>query len=470
MEIISIHFLIFIALTIAGYALLSRPAQNFWLLAASYIFYLSWGWQYSIVLAGLTVFNFLLGKRIAKGNGKIFLWVGIGINTLSFLLLKVLIGPYGFSLLEIFKVLGEFHSAMLLPIGFSFYVLQAISYLVDISRSPKLSDHSLGDFALYMAYFPKLLSGPIERPATFLTQISQGRIVNNATIGRGLGLIIIGLLRKMVIADHLRLFQPEGLFFQPAEFASSEKVIGLLLFAFILYNDFAGYSAIVRGISLLFGIELTINFRQPFFANSFSDFWNRWHISLSSWLRDYIFFPLRRSMIKGKLPQSATVLVPPLITMLASGLWHGSYLSMIFWGGLHGFFLVFQEVVLNRFILRARENKFTNPVLIGFIFTFTSLAWVPFGASSLGTAITYYQGLFSSFTAVPLPAFSLFDLSFLVILSLFIDWQEFRTNNTEFFINWKPSTQAWAMAFALLILILFTSSRTDLSGFVYQGF
>lgn len=470
MEIISTQFLFFVVLTIIGYAFLSRPVQNFWLLAASYIFYLSWGWQYSFFLAGLTVFNFLLGKRIAKGNSKFFLWAGIGINTLSFLLLKVLIGPYGFSLLEIFQVPGEFRSAILLPIGFSFYILQAISYLVDISRSPKLSNHSLSDFALYLAYFPKLLSGPIERPAVFLAQISQDRIINNTMIGRGLGLIIIGLLRKVVIADHLRLFQPERLFFQPAEFAFSEKVIGLLLFAFILYNDFAGYSSIVRGISLLFGIELTINFRQPFFANSFSDFWNRWHISLSAWLRDYIFFPLRRSMVKGKLPQSLTVLVPPLITMLASGLWHGSYLSMIFWGGLHGFFLIFQEFILSRFIQRTKENKVGYFALIGFIFMFTSLAWVPFGASSLGTAITYYQGLFSSFTVVSLPDFSLFDLSFLLILSLLIDWQEYRKNDTEFFMNWTISTQAWAMALALFMLILFTSSKTDLSGFVYQGF
>ncbi|PKN94866.1 MAG: hypothetical protein CVU44_03415 [Chloroflexi bacterium HGW-Chloroflexi-6] len=469
MEIVSTQFLVFVVAVLVVYALLTRRAQNLWLLAASYIFYITWGWQFAATLAGLTILNYLLGQRIARGNGRIFLWIGIGLNASALLLLKMLVGPYGDSLLATLG-LPAATTALLLPIGFSFYILQAISYLVDLARAPKLAGASLADLALYLAYFPKLLSGPLERPAAFFVQLGRERQVDNLSFGRGLGLILIGLLRKVVIADHLRLVQSADLFSKPVEFVFSEKLIGLLVFAFILYNDFAGYSSIVRGVSLLFGIELTVNFRQPFFANSFSDFWNRWHISLSGWLRDYIFFPIRRSMLKAKLPQSLTVIFPPLVTMLASGLWHGSYLSMLFWGGLHGAYLIFQEFALNRFLPRLKENRLAQIILPVFIFIFTSLAWVAFGASSLGTAFTYYRGLLPPFGFATLPEFSIFDLGLPLFLSLFIDWQEYRTNEVDFFVQWKPASQAWGLALAVLVLILFSASGADLSGFVYQGF
>jgi D-alanyl-lipoteichoic acid acyltransferase DltB (MBOAT superfamily) len=470
MEIVSLQFAVFTALVLAAYALLSRRVQNLWLLAASYIFYLTWGWQFAATLAGLTIFNYLLGQRIATTqNARILLWIGIGLNASALLLLKVLIGPYGDSLIATLR-LPAVTSTLLLPIGFSFYILQAISYLVDLSRTPKLAAASLADFALYLAYFPKLLSGPIERPSAFFAQLAKERQVNNATFGRGLGLILIGLLRKVVISDQLRLFHPADLFSKPAEFVFSEKLLGLFVFAFILYNDFAGYSAIVRGVSLLFGIDLTVNFKQPFFANSFSDFWNRWHISLSAWLRDYIFFPLRRSMVKASLPQNLTIIFPPMVTMLASGLWHGSYLSMLFWGGLHGLYLVFQEFVLNRLFPKDKDSPLRQTILVAFVFVLTSLAWIPFGASSLGSAFIYFKSFLPPYHFAPLPDFFFFDLGFPLFLSLFIDWQEYRINNVDFFMQWKPALQAGALALVLLLLLLFSVSGTDLSGFVYQGF
>lgn len=470
MEIVSTQFFAFVIIVLAIYALLSRRAQNLWLLAASYFFYISWGWQFAVTLATLTLLNYLLGQQIAKAkNSRILLWIGIGLNTSTLLLLKVLAGPYGNSIAQRLSI-STITGGILLPIGFSFYILQAISYLVDLSRTPKLSAASLTDFALYLAYFPKLLSGPLERPAVFFTQLSRERRVDNTIFGRGLGLILIGLLRKIVIADQLRIFQSVELFLKPADFVFSEKLLGLLIFAFILYNDFAGYSAIVRGVSLLFGIELTVNFKQPFFANSFSDFWNRWHISLSAWLRDYIFFPARRVMVKAKLPQTLTIIIPPMITMLASGLWHGSYLSMLFWGSLHGLYLVFQELVLNRLLPKDKKNNLRQIMLSGFVFTLTSLAWVPFGASSLGSAFIYFRGFLPPYGFASLPAFFLFDTGFPLLLSLFIDWQEYKVNDVDFFMGWQPSTQAWGLALALSLVILFSVSGTDLSGFVYQGF
>ncbi len=470
MQIVSPQFLAFVSFVLIFYALLTRRAQNLWLLAASYVFYASWGWQFAVTLAGLTLFNYLIGQRLVTAkNTQLFLWIGIGFNASALILLKVLVGPYGDSLAQRLG-LSTVSMALLLPVGFSFYLLQAISYLVDLSRAPRLAATSLTDFALYLAYFPKLLSGPLERPTAFFAQLAQERRVDNATFGRAIGLILIGLLRKIAIADQLRAFQPTELFLQPAEFVFSEKLIGLLVFAFILYNDFAGYSAIARGVSLLFGIQLTVNFKQPFFANSFSDFWNRWHISLSAWLRDYIFFPARRSLVKAKLPSGLTILIPPLVTMLISGLWHGSYLSMLFWGGLHGFYLVFQEFVLNRVFPKGKENRLTQLFSTGLVFGLVSLAWVPFGASSFGSALVYFSGFLPPYRFSPLPEFFLFDVGFPVFLALLLDGLEARAQTVDFFCAWRPTPQAGALALALLLLILFAVSGSDLSGFVYQGF
>ena len=460
MQIISIQFLIFAAVTLAVYYLLARKAQNIWLLLASYFFYATISWQYALVLLAVTILNFWLGR---KASSRGWLALGLGLNLSSFLALKLLSGPYGPRLLPI----PPEALSLLLPIGFSLYILQAISYLVDIhNRQADVADN-LVDFALYLSFFPKMLAGPIERPARFLSGLRAGHRVDGTALARGLGLILVGLLRKVILADRLTSFLPPTIFSGPAAFSSLEKIIWLLVFTFGLYNDFAGYTSIVRGLSALMGIELSPNFRQPFFANSLSDFWTRWHISLSFWLRDYIFFPARRWLMQRRWPQLVTIILPPLVTMLASGLWHGAYVSVLVWGGLHGTYLVLEQLFKSKAPRPSNRIRSTLSVLA--VFSITTLTLIPFAASSLRTALEYFTGLFA-FTAqitttIPVP-----DLLAAAALTLWLDWQESRHSTDAFFLKWTPRAQAWGFTLALWLLILFLGPQAGLVTFVYQGF
>lgn len=462
MQILSVQFLVFCILALAVYYLLPRKVQNIWLLLVSYLFYITFGWQYALVLAAVTLINYFIGGRVAS---RTWLALGISLNLSSFMALKLLSGPYGPRLLPIpVDVLS-----LLLPIGFSFYILQAISYLVDVHNKTAEPAGSLLDFALYLGYFPKLLAGPIERPASFLSKLQNDRHVDTSALARGLGLILLGLVRKVVVADRLSSFLPPTIFSDPSAFSALEKIVWLLVFTFSLYNDFAGYTSIVRGLSTLMGIELSPNFRQPFFANSLSNFWSRWHISLSFWLRDYIFiyifFPVRRWLIQKHWSLKLVVILPPFLTMLASGFWHGAYASVMVWGGLHGLYLILEQ--LFKPIYQLKRTKKALSVLL--VLSITTLTWIPFAASSLRAAIEFFTGLFA-FTTQVTSNIPLLDLLAAMLLSLWIDWQESRHATDAFFLKWKPPAQAWGLVIVLWLLIFFLSPQMNVVTFVYQGF
>ena len=460
MQILSLPFLLFAAVTLAVYYLLARRAQNIWLLLASYFFYTAISWQYALVLLAVTLVNFWIGRKAASRG---WLALGVGLNLSSFVALKLLSGPYGPRLLPIPPdALG-----LLLPVGFSFYILQAISYLIDIHNRQADAADDLVDFALTLSYFPKMLAGPIERPARFLSDLRADRRVDGTALARGLGLILVGLLRKIILADRLASFLPPTIFSDPAAFSSLDKLIWLLVFTFGLYNDFAGYTSIVRGLSALMGIELSPNFRQPFFANSLSDFWTRWHISLSFWLRDYIFFPARRWLMQRRWPRLLAIIVPPLVTMLASGFWHGAYASVMLWGGLHGTYLVLEQLFKSKAPRPSNRIRSTLSVLA--VFGITTLTLIPFAASSLRAALEYFTGLFA-FTAQITTTLPAPDLLAATALTLWLDWQESRHATDAFFLKWTPRAQAWGFALALWLLILFLGPQAGVVTFVYQGF
>jgi D-alanyl-lipoteichoic acid acyltransferase DltB (MBOAT superfamily) len=289
--------------------------------------------------------------------------------------------------------------------------------------------------------------------------------VDASALARGVGLILVGLLRKVILADRLTSFLPPTIFSDPAAFSSLEKLIWLLVFTFGLYNDFAGYTSIVRGLSALLGIELSPNFRQPFFANSFSDFWTRWHISLSFWLRDYIFFPARRWLMQRHWPQLAAIILPPLVTMLASGFWHGAYVSVMVWGALHGLYLILEQ----RFKSSGSPSRIRDALSALTVFSITTLTLIPFAASSLRAAIEYFTGLFT-FTAQITSAIPFIDLLAAAALTLWIDSQESRHATDAFFTKWTPTARAWGFAAALWILLLFLGPQANVVTFVYQGF
>ncbi len=460
MQLLSLPFLLFAAITLIVYYLLARKAQNAWLLLASYLFYITIRWEYALALLAVTILNYYIGRKAAS---RPWLILGVGLNLASFASLKLLSGPYGPRLLP-----GAAPDALslLLPVGFSFYILQAISYLVDIHNGQAKTADNFVDFALYLSYFPKMLAGPIERPARFLSGLRSVRRVDASALARGLGLILVGLLRKIIIADRLTSFLPPTVFADPDAFSSLEKLIWLLVFTFGLYNDFAGYTSIARGLSALFGIELSPNFRQPFFANSLSDFWTRWHISLSFWLRDYIFFPARRWLLQRHWPRLAAIILPPLVTMLASGFWHGAYASVMVWGGLHGLYLIGEQTLDSKPQAPGSLKKMLAPLAV---FALTSMTLIFFAASSLRAATLYFLGLFD-FTAQITSAIPFIDLLAAALFTLWLDWQESRHAAEAFFMKWTPRAQAWGFAAALWLLVLFVGPQANVVTFVYQGF
>ena len=463
-EIISIDFFVLAGITILVYHLLTPRAQTVWLLMVSYFFYATWSLPHLGILIISTCLNFILAHQIENGKSRFLFILGLLINAGSLATLKLFTGPYGVGFLE--SIEASSLTGILLPIGFSFYVLQNISYLIDVYRGQAGSEKDFIHFALYTAYFPKMLAGPIERAKNFLSQLSRTRVVEKNAIEQGLYLIVLGLIRKIVIADHLSRLRPADIFSYPQDYSSLERTVWLLVFAFIIYNDFAGYTSIVRGISCLLGIQLSPNFRQPFLAKSFSDFWTRWHITLSEWLRDYIFYPSRRWFMSAKRLNWMAWLLPPIATMFVSGFWHGASLALVLWGLFHGLYLVLEQMLQQKKLLP--KSGVTARFYSVVVFILVTLAWIPFNTPSVRSAGRYLIGL--------LPPYSIsFDLLILpdlllILLSLWLDLQEQHHNDLSFPRKWSTPAQSWGVAIAILLIYAFATSGEDISRFVYQFF
>lgn len=497
MTITSFAFVGFTLATLAIYHLVPQNRKKHVLLIASLFFYATFSWQFLVVLSLIALANYLVGIKLSEGkNNTAWLWIGIGTNLVSLVFFKYT----NFYLPQIKAVLhnlGIHTSAggleILLPIGLSFFITQGISYLIDIHKKRLPVVKHFPDFWLFALYFPKLLSGPMERAGKFIKQINQPRMVDAETIETSSALIVIGALRKMALADPLTSIIPSDVFTNPEKFAPHLLATWLLAYGFSLYNDFAGYTNIIRGVSGLFGIELTQNFNVPYFARDFTEFWQRWHISFSNWLRDYIFFPLMR-YLRRKLDRKnpLNLIVPPLTTMIVSGLWHGLSLHMVVWGGLHGLFQVVERVPsLWRPPVppdkRPKWRQWGGGLLT---FGLTMLAWVPFRTDLPTTwafwkrlslllqpirwekSLTPYSGVYlgsgqilkGKIWLVPDPR-----ILVLIIPSLIIDIWQYRHPNMGDIQNWSGWAKAAALALALLA-IFFISLAKPQAPFIYQGF
>lgn len=476
MNITSIHFVLFTTLVLGVYYVLPRRSQNYWLLLVSYIFIITWDWRFALVLAAVTFFNFAIALRLRVNDiGRSgLLWMGIGSNVLVLLFFRAV----GFFLPQLEAWLERVGVSavtgglqVLIPLGLSYYVLQIISYLVDVYRGQVKATTDFVDFALYLAYFPKLIAGPIERARTFLPILAQPRAVDHQMLARSITLIFVGMMRKLLIADLLTASILPDVFEIPAKYNPLELILWLVIYAVALYNDFAGYTDIVRGVSGLFGIELSANFRIPYFSRNFTEFWRRWHITLSEWLRDYIYFPISR-MLRGGNPsfQKVTNLVlPPMITMLVSGLWHGLSLHMLIWGGLHGLYQVIERIsAFGRPAVPPQDQPIWRQWLgAGAVFTFVILAWVPF-RWELPAAFEFWNALLN-WSDVAIRYRRLFFVLPILLGSLLIDFLQYRSRDEFIFLKWSPLTQAASMA-AILFLVFIATGGDFEQPFVYQAF
>lgn len=476
MCITSPNFLVLLVAVLGIYYLLTQRAQIYWLLIVSYAFYVTWAWQFSIILLVITIVNYSIGKKLQKEGNKnrLLFLAGISFNLATLIFFRMA-DNFKPGLLNLFTNLGiqipEETLRIILPVGMAFYTLQNISYLVDVYRKHLKASNDFIVFALYLAYFPKLLSGPIERARTFLPKLTQLRRVNNEQLARSFTLIIIGLIRKVFISGILDAVLFWDAFETPSKYTSPELIGWLLAYSIFIYNDFAGYTSIVRGISGLFGIELSQNFAQPFLARNLTEFWNSWHITLSSWLRDYIYFPTSRFILSHERNRNniLNLFLPPMATMLISGIWHGLNWHMLSWGAMHGSYLILERVSsLKSPIVQAEKwSYWRQGISRVIIFMLVTITWVPF-LMELPIAVSYWNSMLDwSFPVIRFRR--IFILLPLFLLSCSIDWLQRLYQDETFVLRWPRLVQAVLLAGSLLLLMVLMQSE-NVAPFVYQGF
>jgi D-alanyl-lipoteichoic acid acyltransferase DltB (MBOAT superfamily) len=385
----SLHFLVFFAAVYALYRALPHRAQNWLLLGASYYFYAAWDWRFLGLLWAQTLVDYVCARAIAASPARearrrwLVLSLSFNLGMLGFF------KYYGFFADSLGRLLGWVGWSVnpgtlevLLPIGISFYTFMTISYVVDVYRGEYPAERSFLNFALFIAYFPHLVAGPILRAAKLIPQLEAPRRVTIDDYREGLWLIAWGFFQKLFVADNLAAVVNDV--FRPGAAPSGlDVLLGTYAFAFQIYGDFAGYSNIARGTSRLMGIDLSINFLYPYFVTSPSAFWRNWHISLSTWLRDYLYIPLGGS--RGSEVRTHRNL---MITMILGGLWHGAAWTFVLWGFYQGLLLV-----AGRWIARTwqrlgfAEPAWPGPLSVGLaivMFHVTCYGWLIFRAGSLG--------------------------------------------------------------------------------------
>jgi alginate O-acetyltransferase complex protein AlgI len=376
-----IYFL-FLALVVFFYWRLTWRRQNVFLLCASYFFYGWWDWRFLLLMIFSTIIDYLIAQRISEEAN------GTRRRTLLIVSLCVNFGLLGFfkycnffvdSFATMLNTVGVHHVPMvllkiILPPGISFYTFQEVAYVVDVYKGELPPSRSFVDYGLFITLFPHLIAGPIQRPSHLLPQVQRPRTFQERAFFDGCMLIVSGLFRKTVIADscaNLANAAFDGRL--GANFFAT--LIGVYAFAWQIYGDFSGYSDLARGAAQLLGFHFMLNFRQPYFAGTLQDFWRRWHISLSTWLRDYLYIPLGGSRRGPK-----RIYVNLMLTMLLGGLWHGANWTFVVWGGIHGVWLS-----LERFFWPKGETSawYSRMLTLGVV----GVSWIFFRARSLGAAL-----------------------------------------------------------------------------------
>lgn len=386
----SITFLVFSGIFFPVYFWLKGPWRLWWSLIASYVFYGWWDWRFLSLIMISTAMDFYLGQLIgatdAPKRRKQYLALSMVMN----------LGFLGF--FKYFNFFIESFAAMLqgfglqpsmgtlniiLPVGISFYTFQSMSYTIDVYRKEIAVEKSLIRFATFVALFPQLVAGPIVRARDLLPQMGETKKFKWENFNSGLGRVLWGLFKKVAIADSLAPFVDQC-WADPFKFSSLHLTIGVVFYSFQIYCDFSGYSDIAIGLARIMGYDFPENFKTPYFSKSFSEFWTRWHISLSSWLRDYLYIPLGGSR-KGKFNTYKN----NMLTMLIGGLWHGANWAFVFWGFLHGLYLILQRAITKpwkKLVALTRMPGFLSAAIAMLtVYTLTLVAWVYFRSGSMGT-------------------------------------------------------------------------------------
>ncbi|MCZ2479759.1 MBOAT family O-acyltransferase [Aquirufa nivalisilvae] len=454
--------------------------QNILLLVSSYIFYACWDWKFLFLLIFSTLLDYFTGIKINQSKGhkkKLFwLWLSIVVN-LGFLGVFKYYNFFALSFVNLLASTGlKVHLETLniiLPVGISFYTFHGLSYVIDIYKDKIKPERNFIDYSLFVSFFPLLVAGPIERATHLLPQIIKKREFNYLKAVDGLKQILWGLFKKIVIADNCAEYA-NVIFNNSQEYTGSTLLLGALFFTFQIYCDFSGYSDIALGTARLFGIELLRNFAFPYFSRDIAEFWRRWHISLSSWFKDYLYFPLGGSKL-GKL----ITIRNTLIIFLVSGFWHGANWTFIVWGFLNALYIM-PSIIFNtnrnnldivasgRYIPSLREL-----LSMGLTFCLTVFAWIFFRANDLNHAFSFISEIFSS-SLLSIPYFRGIGNAVIIVpiifLFMLIEWigREGQYAISHVGITWKRPIR-YLFYYLLLFMILYFGNFNE-SQFIYFQF
>ncbi|WP_161889146.1 MBOAT family O-acyltransferase [Pontibacter russatus] len=400
----SLDFLVFFPTVAALYFLLPYRLRWVLLLIASYTFYMFWRVDYAIILVISTLIDYVCSRMMdryaesERAKRKPWLWLSL-LSNLGILFTFKYYNFFNEAAADLARLLDVPYAApafeLLLPMGISFYTFQTMSYTIDVYYGRIKAEKHLGIFALFVTFFPQLVAGPIERAGNLLGQLKEKHDFNYQNAANGLKLMAWGLFKKIVIADRLAVMV-NHVYNNPTDYEGIPLIIGTVFFAFQIYCDFSGYSDIAIGAAQVMGFRLMENFRRPYFSKSIREFWARWHISLSTWFRDYLYIPLGGNrVVKWRWYYNL------FIVFLVSGIWHGANWTFVVWGALHGFYLVFAELTKRRrnaavdaLGLAGRPQTY-KVAQIGTTFALVCLAWVFFRANTIGDAWYITTHLFS---------------------------------------------------------------------------
>jgi alginate O-acetyltransferase complex protein AlgI len=455
----SLQYAAFLPIVLLIYWRLPRRPQNVLLLIASYVFYGAFDWRFLGLLWISTLTDYTVGRLLEVTDD------AVRRKRIFAVSLVVNLGILGFfKYFDFFTSDGTHFLAhlgihlappvlrILLPVGISFYTFHGMSYTFDVYRRDIEPTHSLLNFAVFVAFFPQLVAGPIGRAHLQLPQFERDRTRPDwDETRRAVFLILLGLFKKIAIADMLAPYVNNA-FASPKTTSFVGLLVGAWAFGFQIYGDFSGYSDIARGSAYLLGIDLPENFNQPYFSRSITEFWRRWHISLSNWLRDYLYIPLG-----GNRGREVATYRNLMLVMLIGGLWHGAATTFVVWGGLHGLYLCTER----RFTSVARED-YRRPWslrrdLVRTVFTFqlVSLAWVFFRAPSITGALHYLSDIahlqrgVTDHTAV-------FLLALAAAVMVFIDYVQLRARDHTAFVNWNPAVRGLMYGLMIVPIVIFS--------------
>ena len=472
----SFIFFIFLGIILPLYYKLPKQLKNPLLLIASYFFYGYWDYRFTALLALSTIIDFIVGQKLYQSQDAKAKKRWLLLSLFSNLGILAVFKYYGFfissfeSLASVFgSNLDYLHLNIILPVGISFYTFQTLSYTIDIYRGRLSPTKNFIDFAVFVSFFPQLVAGPIERASSLLPQISKTPMPTRSQIKEGVVLIVTGLFKKVMIGDAAGRIV-DHIFSQPDIYKSPELLAALVLFSIQIYADFSGYSSIARGTAKLLGIELMKNFEQPYLSQNITEFWRRWHISLSTWLRDYLYFSLG-----GNRKGINRTYINLMLTMLLGGLWHGASWNFVIWGGLHGVYLIVHKLSLgNKKVANCYKYDGLKSLLVYFLntaltFVLVLITWLFFRSTDFETAYSFIQKMIYWESSEFAMRFFLITISFSLMMLLF-DFFEYYTKSHTFILLFKNKGIVLGLLVAMLFVSFIFMFQNEALPFIYFQF